>query len=96
MNKKFKRKGVYFVYMVECSDGTYYTGYTTDLEKRIKEHNNSKRGAWYTRYKRPVRVAWCKEYRYFKRAFLAEKRIKSLTRGQKEKLVDSQKFIGAA
>jgi len=90
MRKKIKRHSQYYVYIVKCKDGTYYTGHTNDLEKRIKEHNDNKRGARYTRYKRPVKVVWKKEYRYFKRAFLEEKRIKALTRQQKEKLVDGR------
>lgn len=84
--KKVKRCGRHFVYIVECRDGSYYTGYTPDLERRLKLHNNG-RGAKYTRDRRPVTLAWSKEYRYFKRAFLEEKRIKKLTREQKEKLV---------
>ncbi len=87
MRKEFKRSGRFYVYIVECGDGTYYTGSTNDLEKRIDEHNNGKRGARYTRYKRPVRLIWSREYRYFKKAVLEEMRIKALTRKQKEKLV---------
>jgi len=85
--EKFKRLGRYYVYIVECRDGTYYTGYTHDLEKRIKEHNNSKRGAKYLRGKCPVNLVWHKEYRYYKGAVTEEKRIKALRRKQKEKLV---------
>ena len=85
--KKFRRTGKFYVYIVQCQDGTYYTGYTPDLENRLKSHNNGK-GAKYTRDRRPVKLVWSKEYKYFKKAFLEEKRIKSLTRKQKEKLVD--------
>lgn len=84
----FKRLGKFHVYIVECSDGTYYTGFTNDLENRLKEHNNGRRGARYTRYKRPVKLVWEKEYKYFKKAFLEEKRIKALRRKQKEELID--------
>lgn len=84
--RKFKRLGKFYVYIVECGDGTYYTGYTPDIEKRIKLHNAG-RGAKYTRDRRPVELVWCKEYKQFKNAFLEEKRIKRLTRTQKEKLV---------
>jgi putative endonuclease len=89
-NNDFKRKGRFWVYIVECRDGTYYTGFTPDLEKRIELHNSGK-GAKYTRDRRPVRLVWCKEYKYFKRAFLEEKRIKRLIREQKEKLVNGSK-----
>lgn len=89
--KKFSKYSQYFVYILQCQDGTYYTGYTNNLENRIKEHNNSKRGAKYTRYKRPVKLVWCKEYRYFKKAFLEEKRIKKLRRYQKEEIISGKR-----
>lgn len=86
MNERFKRIGKFYVYIAECKDGTYYTGYTPDIKRRIKLHNNG-RGAKYTRDRKPVKLVWCKEYKYFKRAFLEERRIKGLTRLQKERLV---------
>lgn len=49
------------VYILRCADGTLYTGITTDLERRLKEHNSSDRGARYTRSRRPVRLAWSEE-----------------------------------
>jgi len=82
----FKRYGRHFVYIVECSDGTYYTGYTPKLKRRIALHNAGK-GAKYTRARRPVKLIWHKKYKYFKLAFLEEKRIKRLTRPEKETLV---------
>jgi putative endonuclease len=87
---KFKRKGRFYVYMVQCADGTYYTGYTPDIERRLVLHNKG-RGARYTRDRRPVTLVWCKEYAYFKHAFLEEIRIKGLTRLQKETLVRAHK-----
>jgi putative endonuclease len=86
LQKKFKRSGRFWVYIVECSDNSLYTGYTPDIEKRIKPHNKG-RGAKYTRDRRPVRPVWLREYRYFKLAFLEEKRIKRLTRAEKDILV---------
>ena len=86
MQKKFRRTGIYYVYILECSDGTFYTGYTPDIKRRVKLHNDGK-GAKYTKDRKPVKLVWCKEYKYFKKAFLEEKRIKGLTRVQKEKLV---------
>ncbi len=88
--KKFKKRGRFYVYIVKCADKTYYTGYTPDIEKRILLHNSGK-GAKYTRDRRPVKLIWSKEYKYFKLAFLEEKRIKTLTREQKEKLVKDEK-----
>ncbi len=90
MRRKLKRKGKFYVYIAECQDGTYYTGYTPDIERRIVFHNNGK-GAKYTRGRLPVRLVWCKEYKYFKKAFLLEKKIKGLTRLQKEKLVNESR-----
>ena len=91
MPRKVVRKSKYWVYIVQCSDGTYYTGYTNDLEKRLREHNSGK-GAKYTRDRKPVKLVWKKEYKYFKKAFLMERRIKSLTRLQKESLVSGKRL----
>jgi putative endonuclease len=90
VKRKFKRKGKFYVYIAECSNGTYYTGYTNNLENRIRLHNSGK-GAKYTRDRRPVRLVWCREFKYYKKAFLEEKRIKTLTRVQKERLVNDGK-----
>jgi putative endonuclease len=89
--KKFIRRGKFFVYILLCQDGTYYTGHTNDLKRRLKQHNSGK-GAWYTRVKGPGSVVWRKEYRCFKPAFLMEKRIKTLTRLQKETLVKGMRL----
>lgn len=86
-NRVFKRQGKFWVYIVECASGTYYTGYTNNLERRLKEHNNSINGAKYTRDRRPVKLAWKRKHRRFKDAFLMERQIKKLTRLQKESLV---------
>jgi putative endonuclease len=83
---KMKRSGRFFVYILRCGDGTFYTGYTPDLARRLELHNSG-HGAKYTRGRRPVELVWSKEYRYFKRAFLAELKIKKLTRKQKERLI---------
>ena len=84
--RAFKRKDTYRVYIVRCCDGTYYTGHTNDLKARLKLHNTG-RGAKYTRDRRPVKLVWHKKYKYFKCAFAEERRIKKLTRPQKEKIV---------
>jgi len=82
-----KRHSQYFVYILECKDKTYYTGYTNDLEKRVKEHNNNSRGAKYLRGKLPARLVWSKKYRYYKGAVNKEKLIKKLSHKEKEQLV---------
>lgn len=82
----------YYVYIVECSNGTYYTGYTKDLKKRIEEHNNSKRGAKYLRGKCPLKLVWAKEYKYLRYAMSAEYKIKQLNRRQKESLINGMRL----
>jgi putative endonuclease len=84
--KTFKRKGKFFVYILECRDGTYYTGFTSDLTRRVELHNTGK-GAKYTRCRGPVKLVWSREYVYFKRAILEERRIKRFSRKAKERLV---------
>ncbi len=88
---KIKRSGRYFTYIVECSDKTYYTGYTNDLEKRVKRHNQGL-ASKYTRARLPVTLVWKKEYRQFKSAFKTEIIIKQLTRLQKEALVRGRRL----
>ena len=86
---KIQRSGRFYVYIVECRDRTYYTGYTNDLENRVKEHNNGKRGAKYLRGKAPVKLVYAKEYRYYKNALRAERDIKKRTRKEKEVMVST-------
>ncbi len=83
-----KRCDKYYVYMVKCTNGYYYTGYTNNVEKRIKMHNNGQ-GAKYLRGKGPVELAYLEHYQYYKCALNREKEIKKLTREQKEELVAS-------
>ncbi|OGX15761.1 MAG: tRNA (N6-isopentenyl adenosine(37)-C2)-methylthiotransferase MiaB [Omnitrophica WOR_2 bacterium RBG_13_41_10] len=85
---KFIRKGKFYVYIVECSDGTYYTGYTNDLERRINEHNNScGRGAKYLKGKTPLKLVYVKEYNYYRNAVRVERDIKKRTRMEKEAMI---------
>ena len=83
-----KRSVGYHVYMVRCTDGSYYTGYTNHLEERIKMHNAGY-GAKCLRGKRPVVLVYAKAYRYYKNAVKAEAFLKSKTRRFKEDLVIS-------
>lgn len=79
-----------YVYIVECSDGTYYTGWTNDLEKRIAMHSNGK-GAKYTRGRGPVKLIYNEKFENKKDAMKREYEIKQLTRSQKQKLI--KKYI---
>ena len=77
---------MHYVYIAKCSDGTYYTGYTNDLEKRLLAHNAGK-GAKYTRNRIPVEIVYFEEYEDKSEAMKREYAIKQLTREQKEKLI---------
>ncbi len=79
-----------YAYMVECSDGTLYTGYTNDLEKRIKSHNSG-RGAKYTRSRLPVKLVYFEEHETKEEAMRREWQIKHLTRQQKICLLQKSK-----
>jgi len=92
MGKAFKRCGRFCVYILQCQDGTYYTGYTSDLKKRVNEHNNTKRGAKYLHGRGPGIVVWSKEYKYQAYAMRAEYRIKQLNRRQKKLLVSGMRL----
>ena len=82
-NLMFKPKPVWHVYILKCSDGTFYTGITTDLERRIEEHNTSPKSAKYTRGRRPVRLAYSCELENRTDALKEEYRIKQLSKQQK-------------
>ena len=75
-----------FVYIVECSDGTFYTGWTTDVEARIATHNSGN-GAKYTRSRLPVKLVYFEAAENKSAAMKREAAIKKLTRIQKEKLI---------
>lgn len=86
MSTKPAHKNKHWVYIVQCRDGTYYTGYTADLENRIAMHNRGI-GAKYLQRRLPVRLVYAKEYRYYKNALRAERRVKKLPRAQKLNLI---------
>jgi putative endonuclease len=81
---------MYFLYILECSDHTFYTGITTDLGRRIDEHNNSPLGARYTRGRRPVKMIYLKKYGSRGVAQKEEARIKKLSKKEKMELIRSQ------
>jgi putative endonuclease len=75
----------FYCYIVECADGTYYTGWTVDPEKRVVVHNKG-RGARYTRTRGPVRLVYVEELPDRKSAMLREIAIKKMKREMKMKL----------
>ena len=79
-------EGLAYVYILACADGSYYTGFTTDIERRLKAHNSA-HGAAYTRSRRPVRLIYCEEFPTPTAARKREAAIKSLSRQQKEALI---------
>ncbi|MFC4359570.1 GIY-YIG nuclease family protein [Halobium salinum] len=81
---------MHYVYVVECADGTYYTGYTTDVERRVDEHSAGE-GAKYTRprSRRPVALRYRERYESKSAAMSREYEIKQLSRREKERLVES-------
>jgi putative endonuclease len=75
------------VYVIECSDGTLYTGYTTDIERRVSEHNAGD-GAKYTRGRTPVELRHSETFDSKGDALAREHAIKRLSRSEKDALVD--------
>lgn len=79
----------WYVYIVECSDGTYYTGAAKDVFVRVAKHNSGK-GAKYTRVRLPVALLWMQECDNKSSALKLEYQIKQLSRAQKKLVVGKQ------
>ena len=80
----------HYVYILRCADGTFYTGYTTDPERRTRVHNSGK-GAKYTRSRTPVELIHTEEFEDKREAQRREYAIKQLTRAEKEQLIEGTK-----
>lgn len=78
----------YYVYIVKCKDNTLYCGYTTDLKRRLLEHNTSKKGAKYTRHRRPVSLVYSETYDTRSSAMSREYHIKQLSKKEKITLIN--------
>lgn len=76
----------FFVYIIECSDKTYYVGCTNGLERRLKQHNESKWGAHYTKIRRPVTLKYSEQFETLIEARRREAEIKGWRREKKERL----------
>ena len=94
----------YFVYIVLCADSTFYCGITTDLDRRVAEHNGipehrhgvcapKGKGAKYTSMRRPVAVVYSAQFQNRSEASIEEHRIKSLTRNQKEQIIQNNAHV---
>lgn len=87
----------HFAYILECSDGSFYSGYTTDLGRRVKEHNGmgesktaQAAGARYTRARRPVKLIFSKVFESRSEAQKFEASVKKLTRAEKHSLLQKE------
>ncbi|PRX56789.1 putative endonuclease [Flagellimonas meridianipacifica] len=78
-----------YVYMLRCSDNTYYTGVTSNLEKRIQEHQEGKHRKSYTFFRRPVVLVFYAEFNDISLAIEKEKQIKKWSRIKKEALINN-------
>ena len=76
-----------YVYILECSDGSYYTGSTIDLDKRLQEHQDG-RGANHTKKRLPVKLVYDEGYLRIDSAFYREKQIQGWSRAKKQALIN--------
>lgn len=82
-----------YMYIVECSDGTYYTGSTKDIERRLNEHNkigSKTKGAKYTTARSPVKLVYYEEYDRIDEAFYREKQVQNWSHKKKLALIEGQ------
>ncbi|MBN2408075.1 MAG: GIY-YIG nuclease family protein [Elusimicrobia bacterium] len=86
-----KKHSKFYLYMVECSDGTYYTGYTNDIGKRLERHNRGL-ASRYTRSRLPVKLVWKKQAENKSYAMKIERKIKNLKRKDKIKLISGSRL----
>lgn len=78
---------MWFIYILKCSDSTLYTWITTDLKRRLIEHNSTQKGAKYTRIRRPVELIYFEKCNNRSEAAKRERVIKKMKRSEKEKLL---------
>jgi putative endonuclease len=81
-----RKQHSYYVYILLCADGSYYTGYSNNPAQRLLEHVKG-RGARYTRMHKPTRMVYLHRHKTQKAAMLQERRIKTLTHEEKRKLI---------
>jgi len=79
---------VYYVYILQCSDGSLYTGYTVNIDKRVEKHNAGK-ASKYTRSRLPVHCVYLEEYSSKEEALRRELQIKNLPRQKKQAIIDA-------
>jgi putative endonuclease len=79
----------YYVYILLCKDGSYYTGHTKDVEHRVEQHKKGQ-GARYTRMREAEKVVYVEEFNSRSEAMKREREIKSLTHSRKQRLIHNQ------
>jgi putative endonuclease len=79
---------MYYLYILKCADDTLYTGITTDLKRRLGEHNGTKLGAKYTSARRPVELVYSRKFKNRSLASREEERIKKLNKSKKLELIE--------
>lgn len=82
----------YYAYMLKCKDGTIYSGYTDNIEKRVEKHNSGK-GAKYTRARRPVKLAYYEEFNTKSEALKREREFKKYSHNTKEEIIKKYNLI---
>lgn len=78
-----------YAYILLCADGTYYAGSTTDIVRRVHEHNHTKQGAKYTKYRRPVTLHYLEQFQTLSEAKKREALFKKMSRNEKSKLIQA-------
>ncbi|GJQ24574.1 MAG TPA: GIY-YIG nuclease family protein [Candidatus Brocadia sapporoensis] len=88
----------YYIYILQCSDGSYYTGVTNNVERRFYEHQEGLIDGCYTHNKRPLKLMYVKEFSDVREAIAREKQVKGWSRKKKEALIrgDFEKLIELA
>jgi putative endonuclease len=88
-----KKSEKYWVYILLCDNGSYYTGYTNDLQKRYQSHQDGSGGCKYTRSFKPVKIVQSWEIDGKTLAMQVEAKIKNLSRAQKEKIIERPSLL---
>lgn len=81
---------MYFVYILKCVDNTLYTGWTTDIDKRVLAHNTLKTGAKYTSMRRPVNLVYSESFETKSEAMKRECEVKKMSRKEKLRLIKEE------
>jgi len=83
----------YYIYILECSDKSYYTGITNDLTRRVNEHQDGRIEKAYTHTRRPVKLVYSETFIDVKQAIAREKQLKKWNRAKKEALINHREDV---